>query len=71
MKNQVLYFFQKNFDHSGPLFLFCLFNTVCNAVDMQFIKLLMTGFELWISGVGSDHSTNCATTISFKTIILL
>ena len=22
----------------------------------------MTGFELWISGFGSDHSTNCTTT---------
>ena len=22
----------------------------------------MTGFKLWISGIGSDRSTNCATT---------
>ena len=24
----------------------------------------MTGFELWISGIGSDRSTNCATIIA-------
>ena len=39
------------FKYSMPLFLqFCLFNTV-----------MMVGFEPWIPNVGSDCSTNCAT----------
>ena len=29
----------------------------------------VTGFEPRISGVGSDHSTNCATTIAFGYIL--
>ena len=37
---------------------FCLFKTVCNTVDSN----KRTGFELWISGVGSNRSTNWATT---------
>ena len=28
--------------------------------------LLMTGFELWISGVGGDRSTKCATNTALK-----
>ena len=28
----------------------------------------MLGFEPWISGIGSDHSANCATTTALKII---
>ena len=33
--------------------------------------LLLTGFELRISGVGSDHSTICATSTALKTNVFL
>ena len=50
-------FFSK-LGHSRTLFLFFrLFNTVFSTVDSQLI-LSMAGFELRISGVGSDWSTN-------------
>ena len=53
-------------DQSRPLFLyiylFSSYDTV-HCMQMCDIKvLLMTGFELWISRVWSDHSTNWATT---------
>ena len=50
--------------HSRPLFLyFRLFNTADS--KQCSIKISpMTGFELRTSGVGSDHSTNCATSTS-------
>ena len=45
--------------HSGPLFLYVrLFNTV----NVHFKCLPMTGFKLLTPGIGSDHSTNWATT---------
>ena len=47
--------------HCRSLFLyFCLFNTVYS--NVLYKSLLMTGFEPRISGIGSDHSTNLATT---------
>ena len=51
--------------HSRSLFLnFCLFDTV-DTKQMFYIKSFpMTGFEPRTSGVGSDRSTNWATTIS-------
>ena len=40
---------------------FCLFNIVDSKM-FNTIFLPMTGFELWTSGIGSDRSTNWATT---------
>ena len=53
--------FLKKLGHSRPLFHFsCLFNTALKVVDSKQI-LPMTGFKPWISDVGRDCSTNCAT----------
>ena len=30
--------------------------------SIQYLLQLIVGFELWISGVGSDYPTHCATT---------
>ena len=46
-------------------FYFRLFNTVHGTYK------LMTGFEPWISDVGTDRSTNCATTTAHIFFILL
>ena len=49
--------------HSQPLFLyFCLYQIFIIQLEDKIFP--MTGFELRISGVGSDRSTNCATTIA-------
>ena len=40
-------------------FIFRLFNIVDSQyINVQFNILLITGFEPWTSGVGSDRSTN-------------
>ena len=55
-----LTFFKKKMGDSRPLFLnFRLFNTV--DIYVQYKNLPMTGFELLVSGVGSDRSSCWAT----------
>ena len=60
--------FFKKMGHSRPLFLyFHLFNTQLTvnkcSIYIYINKFLpMTGFELWTSGIGSNRSTNWATT---------
>ena len=44
---------------------FCLFNIVDSKM-FNTIFLTMTGFELWTSGIGSDRSTNWATTTAHE-----
>ena len=59
--------------HSRPLFrYFRLFNTqlTVNKCSMYKINLPMTGFKPRTSGIGSDHSTNWATTTARITLIL-
>ena len=50
----------KNWGHSQPLFLYYSLS-----IDSKY-NLPMAGFELWISGVESDRSTNCATTTALQ-----
>ena len=40
------------------LFFFIFVFSIQFKVNVQYIFLLMTGFELWVSGFGSDRSTN-------------
>ena len=55
--------------HSRPLFLyFRLFNTVDSKCSKYFLP--MTGFERRTSGIGSDHSTNWATTTTLGTLLM-
>ena len=57
--------FKKSALSGRPLFsLFCLLNSVENTVRRWWITLPVTGFEPQISGVRSDRSTNCATSIA-------
>ena len=60
--------FFKKMGHSWTLFLyFCLFNTVDS--KLWSIKILpMTGFKARTSGVGSNRSTNLATTTAQKVV---
>ena len=59
----------KKMGQSRPLFLyFRLFNPV-NKFSIS--NLLMTGFELKTSGIGSKCSTNCATTTALRGVFLL
>ena len=55
--------------HSPPLFYICLFNN-WQWWNVLYNNLSMTGFKLRISGVGSDHSTNWATTTALSSFLL-
>ena len=46
-----------------PEFISLCLSFLCSFISRYKTKLLVTGFELRICGVGSDRSTNCATTI--------
>ena len=49
-------------DNARPLVLFSFFQYSWQKTSVQYKYLPMTGFELRTSGVGSDRSTNWATT---------
>ena len=55
--------------HSRPLFLFSFFNSIDSKCSIQILP--MKGFKLLISGIGSDSSTNWATTTAQLTTNLL
>ena len=59
--NTTLYvFFKRTFP--DLFFNFCLFYSAVDNIFMKF--LLLSGIEPQITGVGSHHTANCATTIS-------
>ena len=60
-------FLNQILDHIWTLFLlFCIYIKVNRK-----LKMPLTGFELWISGVWNNHSTNCAPQPLPKTRYLL
>ena len=44
--------------HPRPLFIFIFVFSTINSKYVHYKILLMTGFELQTSGIGSDHSAN-------------
>ena len=69
---QSIFFFKKNGPFLASFSLFLSFQYTVDSKQMFDINkfLPMTGFEPWISGIGSDRSTNWATTTSQKQSIL-
>ena len=59
--------------HPRPLFLFSSFQYTVDSKQMFNIdkNLPMTGFELQTSGIGSNRSTNGATTTARQQVVLV
>ena len=66
----VLYYFLK-MGHSWPLFFFIFIFSIQLTVNIHYKFLPMTGFELRTSRIGSDRSTNWATTTAPSCFIIM
>ena len=67
----VITYFQSNLKYNAVFFR--LFNTQLTETNVQYVNkfLLLTGFEPWTSGIGSDCSTNRATTTAICNAVLV